>query len=85
MSEVDIRDRFLRIGGSSAERGTTRSGRRLIGHKGIGALSVIPICREVRVLTTQVGSNERIEAVLDVPRMIERAEQQEGFPSGSLS
>jgi hypothetical protein len=81
MSEVDIRERFLRIGGSSAERGATRTGRRLIGHKGIGALSVIPICREVRVLTTQVGSNERIEAVLDVPRMIERAKQQEDLES----
>jgi Histidine kinase-, DNA gyrase B-, and HSP90-like ATPase len=77
MSEEDIRERFLRIGGSSSVRGAVRGGRRLIGHKGIGALSVIPICREVRVLTTKANSTDRIEAVLDVPRMIERAKHQE--------
>jgi hypothetical protein len=77
MSEDDIRERFLRIGGSSATRGATRNKRRLIGHKGIGALSVIPICREVRVLTTQANSRDRIEAVLDVPRIIEKAKHQE--------
>src|SRR5229473_927943 len=44
MSEEDIRERFLRLGGSSSSRGIVRQGRRLIGHKGIGALSVIPIC-----------------------------------------
>src|ERR1700733_7946927 len=35
MSEEDIRDRFLRIGGSSSVRGATKGARRLIGHKGI--------------------------------------------------
>src|ERR1700733_1197874 len=35
MSEQDIRERFLRLGGSSSTRGETRRGRRLIGHKGI--------------------------------------------------
>jgi hypothetical protein len=77
MSEDDIRERFLRIGGSSSVRSAVRGGRRLIGHKGIGALSVIPICREVRVLTTKAKSTDRIEAVLDVPRIIERAKHQE--------
>jgi signal transduction histidine kinase len=37
MSEEDIRQRFLRLGGSSSSRGVVRQGRRLIGHKGIGA------------------------------------------------
>jgi Histidine kinase-, DNA gyrase B-, and HSP90-like ATPase len=77
MSEDDIRKRFLRIGGSSRVKGAVRNNRRLIGHKGIGALSVIPICREVRVLTTKADSTDRIEAVLDVPRIIEKAKQQE--------
>jgi hypothetical protein len=81
MSEDDIRDRFLRIGGSSSVRGAVKGARRLIGHKGIGALSVIPICREVRVLTTKAGSTDRIEAVLDVPRIIERAKHQEDLAS----
>lgn len=77
MSEEDIRERFLRLGGSSSSRGMQLHGRRLIGHKGIGALSVIPICREVRVLTTRAGSTERVEAILDISKVIERAKQQE--------
>jgi hypothetical protein len=77
MSEKDIRERFLRIGGSTSSRGITRNGRRLIGHKGIGALSVIPICREVRVLTTQENSSERVEAILDISKVIEKTKQQE--------
>lgn len=81
MSEQDIRERFLRLGGSSSQRGATRDGRRLIGHKGIGALSVIPICREVRVLTTKEGSTERVEAVLDITKVIEKAKQQEDLDS----
>jgi len=81
MSETDIRERFLRIGGSSSSRGTTRNGRRLIGHKGIGALSVIPICREVRVLTTQESSSERVEAVLDISKVNEKTKQQEDLDS----
>jgi len=77
MSEEDIRERFLRLGGSSSSRGATRHSRRLIGHKGIGALSVIPICREVRVLTTQRNSSNRVEAILDISKVIEKAKQQE--------
>src|SRR5439155_17280490 len=64
MSEEDVRERFLRIGGSNAATQITNNGRRVIGHKGIGALSVIPICDEVRVLTTKRGSAERLEAIL---------------------
>ena len=81
MSEQDIRERFLRLGGSSSKKGGTRDGRRLIGHKGIGALSVIPICREVRVLTTKEGSTDRVEAVLDITKVIEKAKQQEDLDS----
>jgi hypothetical protein len=81
MSEEDIRERFLRLGGSSSTRGAMREGRRLIGHKGIGALSVIPICKEVRVLTTKEGSSERVEAILDIPRVVEKAKQQEDLDS----
>jgi hypothetical protein len=77
MSEDDIRERFLRIGGTGAPDGKLKGGRRKIGHKGIGALSVIPICREVRVLTTQKGSSDRIEAALDISKILERAKQQE--------
>src|SRR5208337_1824921 len=77
MSEDDIRERFLRIGGTSSAGHHTKGGRRLIGHKGIGALSVIPICREVRVLTTKEGSDQRTEAVLDIPRMLEVARHNE--------
>src|SRR5260370_34467800 len=33
MSEKDIRERFLRLGGSSSSRGAVRGSRRLIGHK----------------------------------------------------
>jgi hypothetical protein len=77
MSEEDIRERFLRIGGTSALQHKTRNARRMIGHKGIGALSVIPICREVRVLTTQKGSTQRIEAVLDINQVQEVTIQQE--------
>ena len=77
MSEEDIRERFLRLGGSSSSRGALRQGRRLIGHKGIGALSVIPICKEVRVLTTKAGSIDRVEASLDISKIIEKAKQQE--------
>lgn len=81
MSEEDIRERFLRLGGSSSSRGMARQGRRLIGHKGIGALSVIPICREVRVLTTQANSSDRVEALLDISKVIEKAKQQEDLDS----
>jgi hypothetical protein len=81
MSEEDIRQRFLRLGGSSSSRGAVRQGRRLIGHKGIGALSVIPICREVRVLTTQANSADRVEAVLDISKVIEKTKQQEDLDS----
>jgi hypothetical protein len=77
MSEDDIRDRFLRIGGSGSAGQHTQGKRRLIGHKGIGALSVIPICREVRVLTTKKGSPERVEAVLDMHRILEVAKHEE--------
>jgi hypothetical protein len=81
MSEDDIRERFLRIGGSGSAGQRQKNGRRLIGHKGIGALSVIPICREVRVLTTQRGSPDRVEAVLDIPRVLEVAKQEEDLES----
>ena len=37
MSEDDIRERFLRIGGTGSAGHNTKGGRRLIGHKGIGA------------------------------------------------
>lgn len=77
MSEEDIRERFLRIGGTKAAGVPTRGGRRMIGHKGIGALSVINICQEVRVLTTQQGSNERMEVALDIPKVLELAKQDE--------
>jgi hypothetical protein len=77
MSEKDVRERFLRIGGSSAGAQIIKKGRRIIGHKGIGALSVIPICDEVRVLTTKRGSTERLEAILDIPRLSEVAKQEE--------
>ncbi|MCU1284108.1 MAG: hypothetical protein JWO13_458 [Acidobacteriales bacterium] len=81
MSEDDIRERFLRIGGSTATQASVRQGRRLIGHKGIGALSVINICKEVRVLTTQQGSAERLEAILDIPKVLELAKQDEDLES----
>jgi hypothetical protein len=77
MSEDDIRERFLRIGGTGSAGQHRKGGRRLIGHKGIGALSVIPICKEVRVLTTKKGSPERVEAVLDIPRVLEVAKHEE--------
>lgn len=77
MSEEDIRERFLRIGGTGAAGQRSREGRRLIGHKGIGALSAFPICREVRVLTTKRGSSERIEAAIDVRKILEVAQQSE--------
>lgn len=81
MSEEDIRERFLRIGGSKAAGVATRGGRRMIGHKGIGALSVINICKEVRVLTTQQGSSERMEVALDIPKVLELAKQDEDLES----
>jgi hypothetical protein len=81
MSEEDIRKRFLRIGGSQAAGVSSRGGRRLIGHKGIGALSVINICKEVRVLTTQQGSTERTEVTLDIPKVLELAKQDEDLES----
>ncbi len=81
MSEDDIRERFLRIGGTGSSGHHTRGERRLIGHKGIGALSVIPICKEVRVLTTKKGSSERVEAVLDIQRILEVAKQEEDLES----
>ena len=81
MSEADIRERFLRIGGSKAAGVATRGGRRLIGHKGIGALSVINICKEVRVLTTQQGSTERMEVALDISKVLELAKQDEDLES----
>ena len=81
MSEEDIRERFLRIGGSKAAGVPVRGGRRMIGHKGIGALSVINICQEVRVLTTQQGSNERTEVALDIPKVLELAKQDEDLES----
>jgi len=84
MSEDDIRERFLRIGGTSSAGHHTKGGRRLIGHKGIGALSVIPICREVRVLTTKEGSDQRTEAVLDIPRMLEVARHEEDLETHYL-
>lgn len=79
MSEEDIKERFLRIGGTGVPDPEHRikEGRRIIGHKGIGALSVIPICREVRVLTTQKGSSQRTEAVLDIHKILEVAKHQE--------
>jgi hypothetical protein len=81
MSEADIRERFLRIGGSKAAGVTARGTRRLIGHKGIGALSVINICKEVRVLTTQQGSTERMEVALDISKVLELAKQDEDLES----
>jgi hypothetical protein len=81
MSEGDIRERFLRLGGSSSSRSVVRQRRRLIGHKGIGALSLIPICREVRVLTTKAGSTDRVEAILDIAKVIEKTKQQEDLDS----
>jgi len=81
MSEQDIRERFLRIGGSKTAGEPVRNGRRMIGHKGIGALSVINICREVRVLTTQQGSNERMEVSLDIDKVLELAKQDEDLES----
>ncbi len=77
MSDDDIRERFLRIGGTGSAGPRTRDARRLIGHKGIGALSVIPICKEVRVLTSQEGSNQRLEAILDIPHVLETAKKEE--------
>lgn len=77
MSEEDIRERFLRIGGTGSAGRRTMGGRRLIGHKGIGALSVIPICTEVRVLTTKKGHDQRIEAILDIDRILQVAKQEE--------
>ena len=54
----------------------------MIGHKGIGALSVINIAvREVRVLTTQQGSNERMEVSLDITKVLELARQDEDLES----
>jgi HSP90 family molecular chaperone len=81
MSEADIRERFLRIGGSKAAGVATRGTRRLIGHKGIGALSVINICKEVRVLTTQQGSTDRMEVTLDISKVLELAKQDEDLES----
>ena len=82
MNDPDLREKFLTVGYQRRSKGSgdqTVGGRRVMGRKGIGKLSVLSIARKVQVFTKKKDTAAPLAIELDVEKIQEAIEKKQNY------